>query len=74
MSFYAWTISKLGRQTIKKVGHVDELRDCLRELDLPGTTMPEPVRLGAKVSDHGNYTQRRGKLDELSVTWTKIDG
>jgi hypothetical protein len=32
------------------------------------------VTLGAKVSDHGTYTQKRGKLDELSVTWTKIDG
>ncbi|WP_455273654.1 hypothetical protein [Rhizobium herbae] len=69
MTFYAWTISKPGRKTIEKVGHLDELRDYLRELDLP-----EIVTLGAKISDHGNYTQKRGKLDELSVTWTKIDG
>jgi hypothetical protein len=69
MTFYAWTISKPGRKAIEKVGHLDELRDYLRELDLP-----EIVTLGAKISDHGNYTQKRGKLDELSVTWTKIDG
>ncbi|KQY25943.1 hypothetical protein [Rhizobium sp. Root483D2] len=74
MSFYTWTISKPGRQTIKKVGHVDELRSYLRELDLPGIALPEFVTLGTKVSDHGTYTQKRGKLDELSVTWTKIDG
>jgi hypothetical protein len=74
MTFYAWTISKPGRQTINRVGHVDELRNYLRELDLPGIALPEFVKLGAKVSDRGTYTQKRGNLDELSVTWTKIDG
>lgn len=65
MTLYAWTISKPGRQTVNTVGHVDELRDYLRKLDLRGIALPEFVTLGAKVSDHGNYTQKRGKLGDV---------
>jgi hypothetical protein len=35
MTIYAWTISKPGRQDIKHVTDLDELRDYLRVLDLP---------------------------------------
>ncbi len=36
MAFYAWTISKPGRQYIREVTFFDELCDYLRVLDLPG--------------------------------------
>ncbi|WP_455272951.1 hypothetical protein [Rhizobium herbae] len=74
MTFYAWTLTKPGRQDIKKVGDLDELRDFLRVLDLPGTGPPEFVTLAAKVPDHGTYTHNRGSMEEWSLTWTKIDG
>ncbi|KQY25942.1 hypothetical protein [Rhizobium sp. Root483D2] len=73
MTFYAWTISKPGRQDIKKVGDLEELRDYLRVLDLPAAAPPEFVT-DAKVSDHGTYTHNEGSMDEWSLTWTKING
>ncbi len=74
MTFYAWTISKQGRQDIKKVSDLDELRDYLRVLDLPGVAPPEFISLDAKVHDHGTYIHNEGSMDEWSLTWTKVDG
>ncbi|WP_426240142.1 hypothetical protein [Pararhizobium sp. DWP1-1-3] len=59
---------------IKKVGDLEELRDYLRVLDLPGAAPPELVTTDAKVSDHETYTHNEGSMDEWSLTWTKIDG
>ncbi|WP_426231979.1 hypothetical protein [Pararhizobium sp. DWP3-4] len=72
MTLYAWTISKPGRQDIKKVSDLDELREYLRVLDLPGVAPPEFVSLDAEVHDHGTYTHNGG-MDEWSMTWTKVD-
>lgn len=41
MTFYAWTISKPGRQDIKKLTSFGELCDYLRVLDLPGVAPPK---------------------------------
>lgn len=73
MTYYAWTISKPGRQDIKKVTTLDELRDVLRVLDLPGNAPPEFAKTDAEVSDHGTYVHNEGSMDEWSLTWTKID-
>ena len=49
---------------IKKVTTLDELRDVLRVLDLPGLAPPEFVTLEAEVSSHGTYTHDEGSMDE----------
>jgi hypothetical protein len=74
MTFYAWTISKPGRQDIKKVTDLADLRDVLRVLDLPGVAPPEFETLDAEVSDDGSYVHNEGSMDEWSLTWTKVDG
>ena len=74
MTFYAWTISKPGRQDIRKVTSLAELCDYLRVLDLPGVAPPEFGTLDAEVHDHGTFTHNEGSMDEWSLTWTKVDG
>ncbi|WP_426130231.1 hypothetical protein [Pararhizobium sp. PWRC1-1] len=74
MTIYAWTISKPGRQDIKKVSGLDELRDYLRVVDLHGVAPPEFVTIDAEVHDHGTYSDNGGSMDEWSLTWTKVDG
>jgi hypothetical protein len=74
VTIYAWTVSKPGRQDIKHVTDLDELRDYLRVLDLPGVAPPEFVTLDAEVTDHGTYHHNEGSMDEWSLTWTKVDG
>jgi hypothetical protein len=72
MTFYAWTISKPGRQDIKHVTDLDELRDYLRVLDLPGVAVF--LQVDQTIPDQGTYTNDEGSMDEWSLTWTKVDG
>jgi hypothetical protein len=74
MTIYAWTISKPGRQDIKHVTDLDELRDYLRVLELPGVAPPEFVTIDSEVTDRGSYHHNEGSMDEWSLTWTKVDG
>ncbi len=74
MTIYAWTISKPGRQTIRKVTTLAELCNYLSVLDLPGVAPPEFVRVDTDVPDHGTYTYNNSSADEWSLTWTKVDG
>jgi len=62
MTIYAWRISKPGREDIKKVTTLVELRDYLRMLDLLGIAPPEFVTLDAEASDHGIYSHPTMKL------------
>ncbi|WP_426229279.1 hypothetical protein [Pararhizobium sp. DWP3-4] len=74
MSIYAWTISKPGRQSTKKVGHLNEMLENLRALNPTGSTPVGFVTLNANVPDNGIYTHGEGSREEWSVSWTKIDG
>ncbi|WP_276120393.1 hypothetical protein [Pararhizobium qamdonense] len=74
MNFYAWTISKRGCPDIKEVTTVNEIRDVLRVLDLPGVAPPEFTTLEAEVADHGSYHHDVGSMDQWSLTWTKVSG
>ena len=74
MTFYAWTISRPGRQDIKHVTTHAELCFYLGALELPGLVPPEFVTPDADVHDHGTYTHNEGSVDEWSLTWTKVDG
>jgi hypothetical protein len=74
MTIYAWTIRVPGRQDVQHVTTLDELRDHLLAMDLPGVAPPEFTTLDAEVNDHGIYTHNDGSMDEWSLTWTKVDG
>ncbi len=74
MTIYAWTVKVRGRQDVKHVTTLDELRDHLRGMDLPGVAPPEFTTHDVEVPDHGTYTHNEGSLDEWSLTWTKVDG
>jgi hypothetical protein len=73
MTIYAWAIRVLGRQDVKHVTTLDELREYLRVMDLPGVATPEFTTRDAEVHDHGIYTHNKGSVDEWSLTCTKID-
>lgn len=64
MRIYAWTVKVHGRPDIKHVTTLDELRDYLRGMDLPGVAPPEFATHGAEVHDHGTYTHNAGSMDE----------
>jgi hypothetical protein len=66
MTFYAWTISKPGREDIKEVTTLPELQDVLWVLNL--------LNVDQTIPDHGTYTNDEGTIDEWKLTWTKIDG
>ncbi|WP_426127530.1 hypothetical protein [Pararhizobium sp. PWRC1-1] len=74
MNIYAWTVKVPGRQDVQHVTTLDELRDYLRVIDLPGVAPPELTTHDAEVHDHGTYTYNEGSADEWSLTWTKVDG
>jgi hypothetical protein len=74
MTIYAWTIRVPRRQDVQHVTTLDELRDYLRVMDLPGMAPTEFTALEAEVHDHGTYTHNEGSTDEWSLTWTKVDG
>jgi hypothetical protein len=74
MTIFAWTISKPGRQTIKNVGHLDELLDNLRVLDPEGSIPRGFVTLNTKVPDHGTCTHREAGAEEWAVRWMRLDG
>lgn len=63
-----------GRQDVQHVTTLDELRDYLLAMGLPGVAPPEFTTLDAEVHDHGIYTHNEGSTDEWSLTWTKVDG
>jgi hypothetical protein len=68
-----------GRLDFQHVTTLDELRDYLRVMDLPGMDLPgmappEFSTLEAEVHDHGIYTHNEGSEHEWSLTWTKVDG
>jgi hypothetical protein len=71
VTFYAWTISKPGREDIKEVTTRPELQDVLRILDLPGIAVF--MNADQTIADHGTYTTDEGSMDEWKLTWTKID-
>jgi hypothetical protein len=71
MTYYAWTIAAPGRQDIRHVTTLAELREYLRVLEL--VAPPEFVKPDAGVPDHGTYTHNEGSMDEWSLTWTKVD-
>jgi hypothetical protein len=72
MTFYAWTISRPGRQDVKEVSDLAELRDYLCVLDLP--TPPDFVERDGEMYDHGRFIHQSGSIDEWSLRWTKVDG
>jgi hypothetical protein len=72
MTFYAWTISKPGRQDIKEVTTIPEMQDVLRVLDLPGIAVF--MNNDQTLPDHGAYTHDESSMDEWSLMWTKVDG
>jgi hypothetical protein len=72
MTYYAWTISKPGRQDIKEVTTLPELRDMLRILELPG--IAGFMQADQSIPDHGAYTNDEGSMDEWTLSWTKVDG
>ncbi|KQY20211.1 hypothetical protein [Rhizobium sp. Root483D2] len=74
MTIYAWTIKVAGRLDVQHVTTLDELRDYLRVMDLPGVAPPQFTTLDAEVHDHGIYIHNEGSMDEWSLTWTKVDG
>ena len=74
MNYYAWTISKRGCPDIKEVTTLDEIRDVLRVLELPGVAPPEFATLEAEVGDQGSYHHEVGSTDQWSLTWTKVCG
>ncbi|WP_421869061.1 hypothetical protein [Pararhizobium sp.] len=74
MNYYAWTISKRGCPDIKEVTTLDEIRDVLRVLDLPGVAPPEFATLEAEVADNGSYHHDVGGIDPWSLRWRKVSG
>ncbi|KQV32888.1 hypothetical protein [Rhizobium sp. Root1204] len=61
MTIYAWTIAKPGRQDIKHVSDLAELREYLRVLDLPGVAPSDWVTMDTEIADHGTYTYTHGR-------------
>ena len=43
MTIYAWTVKVRGRQDVKHVTTLDELRDHLRVMDLPASRRPNSL-------------------------------
>ncbi|KQY26705.1 hypothetical protein [Rhizobium sp. Root482] len=71
---YAWTITAVGRQAIRKVTTAEELEDMMRILKLPRVALAQFVALAVDVFEHGTYTHNEGGNDEWSLRWMKIDG
>jgi hypothetical protein len=71
MTYYAWTISKPGRQDIKEVTTLPELQDMLRILELPGIAVF--MQADQTIPDDGAYTNDEGSMDEWTLRWTKVD-